>query len=326
MYELGDGQLRTSDVTGMDWSVGALGGSHGFITLLSAEKPSAEYIAAVTASTWASYNSVYHIGDELFGQTRLGSVQTGMLCTSQEGGAARVVDSILKNGVIDTEEGLKPAKAVISYSDDKVLAWGGKEGRKLVENYRSPLDERDILCPKRGEPIDFLGRFFQSHDDGSVRTLRYELKRWENSIASVVEPRIIEGELSEDNVALTAQRISAFRHENRHCSEALEVLEKAISAYNLSVPDSASKCISPVTNFDGNIDNHTIPLLLPEELPASHAGRGCHENRAGSTPASGPTYHFTKLGFGMLSAKGLSVNILISSTLMQRGATLPMIG
>ena len=266
----------------MDWS----------ITLLSAESPSAEYISAVTASTWSSYNSVYQIGDILYGQTRYGSVQTGMFCTSQEGGAARVIDSILKFGVHETEEGLKPAKAVISYSDDKVLAWGGKEGQKLVKDYRSPLDEGDVLCPRAGEPIDFLGRFFTTHDDEKtgLKTLRYELKRWENSIASIVEPRIIEGDLSEDLVALTAQRISAFRHENRHCAVALEALEKAISAYNLSVPDSASRCISPNTGFDGNIDNHTIPLLLPGELPAPHAGWVRHECCAGSTPASGTPY------------------------------------
>ena len=62
--------LRASDLTGMDWSVGPLGGSHGYITLLSAR---------LTASTWPSYNSVYSVGAFLYGQSRLGTVQTGML-------------------------------------------------------------------------------------------------------------------------------------------------------------------------------------------------------------------------------------------------------
>lgn len=42
--QLGNGVVRTSDVTGLDWSVGALGGSHGFITLLSALEPDEGFI------------------------------------------------------------------------------------------------------------------------------------------------------------------------------------------------------------------------------------------------------------------------------------------
>ena len=136
--ELGNGVVRTSDVTGLDWSVGPIGGSHGFMTILAARDPSPEFVAAVTACTWASYNSIYQIGSCLYGQTRLGTVQTGMLCTSQEGGAARQIDSILKGGVINMPDGtLKPAKPSISYSDDQVEAWGGPEGRKLDPCYKS---------------------------------------------------------------------------------------------------------------------------------------------------------------------------------------------
>ena len=184
LYELGNGQLRTSDVTGMDWSVGALGGFSRVHNLaFSREAIRGVHFSSDRPAHGQVTTQFTKLGMLLYGQTRLGTVQTGMLCTSQEGGAARVVDSILKNGVIDTEEGLKPAKAVISYSDDKVLAWGGKEGRKLVEGYCSPLDERDILLPKKGEPFDFLGRFFETYDDekAGVSTLRYKLKRWEKS-------------------------------------------------------------------------------------------------------------------------------------------------
>lgn len=145
----------------MDWSVGALGGSHGFITLLSAELPSAEYISAVTASTWSSYNSVYQIGDILYGQTRYGSVQTGMLRTSQEGGAARVIDSILKFGVHETEEGLKPAKAVISYSDDKVLAWEARKVRSSSKIIGPPLMSVMFYVPGLENPLISWGGSLQ---------------------------------------------------------------------------------------------------------------------------------------------------------------------
>lgn len=63
--EKGEGVVRTSDVIGLDWSVGALGGSHGFKTILSALTPDPKYVSAVTACTWASYNSVYQIGRNL---------------------------------------------------------------------------------------------------------------------------------------------------------------------------------------------------------------------------------------------------------------------
>lgn len=99
------GQLRTSDIIGLDWSVGALGGSHGFLTILSAEDPTEAYLSAVTASTWASYNSVYHVGKALYAETRYGTVQTGMLCASQEGGSARLVDAILRWRVKDNGDG-----------------------------------------------------------------------------------------------------------------------------------------------------------------------------------------------------------------------------
>ena len=72
--ELGNGVVRTSDVTGLDWSVGRIGGSHGFMTIFAARDPSPEFVAAVTACTWASYNSIYQIGSCLYGQTRLGTV------------------------------------------------------------------------------------------------------------------------------------------------------------------------------------------------------------------------------------------------------------
>ena len=81
-----------------------MGGSHGFLTILSAEDPTEAYLSAVTASTWASYNSVYHVGKALYAETRYGTVQTGMLCTSQEGGSARLIDAILK----EMEMGIVP--------------------------------------------------------------------------------------------------------------------------------------------------------------------------------------------------------------------------
>lgn len=209
LFELGGGVVRTSDVTGLDWSVGALGGSHGFITILSARNPSDGFVSAVTACSWASYNSVYQCGRNLYAQTRF---QTGMLCTSQEGGAARAINSILRWGVIETPYGLIPVCACISYSDDQVLAWKGPRGFLLDSKYRSPLDERDILESKPEDKIDFLGRDFVLVEKEGKKTLEYHLKRWQNSIASLVEPKILDGELKESQIAVTAQRISAFRH------------------------------------------------------------------------------------------------------------------
>ena len=154
------------------------------MTILSAINPSDEYVAAVTACTWASYNSVYQIGKCLYGQTRLGTVQTGMLCTSQEGGTARAIDSILRWGVIENPDGsLRPAKACISYSDDQVLAWGGPEGIKLDANYRSPLDERDIEV----KPID--GKIDNVHLNGiALSVLDERALGWSTFVDSVYPP------------------------------------------------------------------------------------------------------------------------------------------
>jgi len=62
----------------------------------------------------------------------------------------------------------------------------------------------------------------------------------------LVEPRIVDGELKENQIAVTAQRIAAFRHENRFNSSALATLEKAISEFQLSVPDSVASKLTDV--------------------------------------------------------------------------------
>ena len=116
--------------------------------------------------------------------------------------------------------------ASICYSDDQVLGWRGGKGRLLVENYSSPLEERDVEISGPGQPFDFLGRYF-CQDKRDNETLSYRLKRWENSIVSLVEPRIAGGSLDEEGIARCAQQIRSFRHENRFNPQALEKLELA---------------------------------------------------------------------------------------------------
>ena len=135
LFELGEGKVRTSDVIGLDWSVGALGGSHGFITILSALDPSPEFVSAVTACTWSSYNSVYQIGENLYGQTRYGTVQTGMLCTSQEGGAARAIDGIHR-GVVSSRPFAPSWGCVIR---------GGRSHPQMAPTPPSPLESPQLL-------------------------------------------------------------------------------------------------------------------------------------------------------------------------------------
>lgn len=78
------------------------------------------------------------------------------------------------------------------------------------------MDERDIrVTPLEGGKIDFLGKFFQLEEREARKTLRYELKRWQNSIVSLVEPRIVKGQLDEKDLAICSQQISSFRWENR---------------------------------------------------------------------------------------------------------------
>ena len=55
--------------------------------------------------------------------------------------------------------------------------------------------------------LDFLGHFFKSEDRDGNETLSYRLKRWENSIVSLVEDRILKGTLDENAVTSTADRV-----------------------------------------------------------------------------------------------------------------------
>ena len=277
--ELGEGVVRTSDITRLDWSVGALGGSHGFITLLSALNPDEDYASAVTAWTWASCNSVYQIGKCLYSQTRLGTVQTGMLCTSQEGGSARTVDSVLRWGVIHMPDGLiLPVKPCISYSDDQVLVWGGPNCVVLDPSYSSPLDERDVEVRKIVEPIDFLGRYFQQDERESRETLKYELKRWENSIASIVEPR------RRRKLQSSRSRLLPSSHTNARVDKAGALLE-AIGELEDSVESlkANSQCMSHGsmnTNKDaaaidsqGNPTSASGSFLARETAPSTSCWR-----------------------------------------------------
>lgn len=95
------------------------------MTILSPTDASPSYVDAVTAASWAAYNSVYVVGDSAFQQTRWCAVQTGTLCTSQEGGAARLVDYNLKDGIIGNDDDSwfdRPACCVVNYSDDLVTS------------------------------------------------------------------------------------------------------------------------------------------------------------------------------------------------------------
>ena len=59
----------------------------------------------------------------MYQQTRFGTVQTGTLCTSQEGGCARIVDFNLRFGMRPNQSGDwfdEPARPAVSYSDDLV--------------------------------------------------------------------------------------------------------------------------------------------------------------------------------------------------------------
>lgn len=80
--------------------------------------------------------------------------------------------------------------------------------------------------------LDFLGRFFKSEDRAGNETLSYRLKRWENSIVSLVEDRILKGTLDENAVARCAQQIVSFRCENPFNPTALDKLEQAIVQFN----------------------------------------------------------------------------------------------
>ena len=205
-----------------------------------------------------------------------------MLCTSQEGGSARLIDAILRWGVIGREDGsIEPYCPPICYSDDQILGWRGGKGRLLVENYSSPLEERDVEISGPGQPFDFLGRYF-CQDKRDNETLSYRLKRWENSIVSLVEPRIAGGSLDEEGIARCAQQIRSFRHENRFNPQALEKLELAIAQYDLSVPDGLSKPLGSIFNFDSNIDNHSsLTQCTAAGTPLLHSG--CEQSMMNTT-------------------------------------------
>jgi len=166
-----------------------LGGSHGFLTILSAEDPTEAYLSAVTASTWASYNSVYHVGKALYAETRYGTVQTGMLCTSQEGGSARLIDAILRWRVKDSRtmemEALCPIALHLLFR--RPGSWMGTKGRLLDKDYQSSLDERDIIV--------------SGPEDAQVRQDRKEQarkdqKNWRDFLGALLVVRIVSGLIS----------------------------------------------------------------------------------------------------------------------------------
>lgn len=57
---------------------------------------------------------------------------------------------------------LVPHCPCITYSDDQVLGWSGTKGTLLDAEYKSPLDERDILESNPDGEVDFLGRYLKA--------------------------------------------------------------------------------------------------------------------------------------------------------------------
>ena len=69
-------------------------------------------------------NSTYVVGKTWIAQAGYGIVQTGSLRTSQQDGAARHVDNVLRTGIILDEEGQvkELTSHQIEYGDDQVAS------------------------------------------------------------------------------------------------------------------------------------------------------------------------------------------------------------
>ena len=78
LRQRGDGRVRTSIVSGKDWSVGRSGTRDDY-RCLRAVKYSGGYAAAVTCQAWAMLNSVYVVGTTVYAQLGYGMVQCGGL-------------------------------------------------------------------------------------------------------------------------------------------------------------------------------------------------------------------------------------------------------
>ena len=78
----GSGEVRSSDVTGMDWSVGRMGALDAYFCLRNSTSREPRFVAAVTAQAWALINSTYVISGKWIAQLSYGVVQTGSLFCS----------------------------------------------------------------------------------------------------------------------------------------------------------------------------------------------------------------------------------------------------
>ena len=234
----GSGQLRSSDVTGMDWSVGRSGALDGYFCLRNATLQSPEFVSAVTAQSWALINGTYVIDRTWIAQVDYGVVQTGSLRTSQQDGAPRRVDNVLSTGVILDSDHMvcDVASSSLDYGDDQAATVPSDaqcKAREFLVNWSSPFEERDVEISKRGEPIDTLGRYVLERHG---RT-EYELKKWRNSVRSIVAS-FLEGREAGGKIS---DQIRSFRFENRFNPGALDFLE-----FVLKTLDSKSYDVVPV--------------------------------------------------------------------------------
>ena len=245
-----------------------------YFCLGNASELSPQFVAAVTAQSWALINGTYVIDRTWIAQVDYGVVQTGSLRTSQQDGAPRRVDNVLNTGVILDEDHMvcDVASSSLDYGDDQVAAVPTDaqcEAREFLVNWSSPFDERDVEISERGEPIDTLGRYFLERHG---RT-EYELKKWKNSIRSIVASSL---EGREAGGKITDQ-IRSFRFENRFNPEALAFLENALKTLDLTSHDVVPvddvwplmQCPLIVAYLD-DLSELCRRSILPREPPGDH--------------------------------------------------------
>ena len=151
------GMMRSSDVTGMDWSVGPSGLIHTYRVWLEAGAPETQWARMLWAFGYCELDSLYLLGSRVLAQRHIGVVGSGSFRTTWLDLDNRAFWMNLTCGYKHGKEVFRPAAT------------------------KSPLVERSIRYTKPGEKNDFCGRLWDPTSG------EYELTNWMAALARAAQ-------------------------------------------------------------------------------------------------------------------------------------------
>ena len=211
------GMMRSSDVTGMDWSVGPSGLVHTYRVWLEAGAPENQWARMLWAFGYCELDSLYLLGSRIIAQRHIGVVGSGSFRTTWLDLDNRAFWMNMTCGYQEGKQVFRPAAT------------------------SSPLVERSIRFTSHGEKNDFCGRLWDPS------TGEYELTNWMAALARACQGFVEVAKQpapTEEDVEVIGQRLASLTYEMSGHPIARDKLEALVNKYAYLFDDIQWKRIS----------------------------------------------------------------------------------